>query len=85
MIGPCYTHCPYDNYVYFWQFGRFFVYWLSCIDDMFIAFKYESLINRLKPQRSDEFEMQDFGTTQIFDLKILTDHEACKLDQCQRK
>ena len=51
----------YDNFIYFQQYEGSFVYLLLYIDDMLIVSKDKSLINKLKSQLSDEFEMKYFG------------------------
>ena len=48
MIRWSYISCHYDNYVYFQQFGGFFIYLLLYVDDMLIASNDKSLISRLK-------------------------------------
>jgi len=59
IIGQGYTRSRYDNCVYFQQFfgGSFF--YLLYVDDMLLAFKDMCLINKLKSQLSDGFEMKD--------------------------
>ena len=61
MIWQGYTRCHYENCVYFQQSGGSFIYMLLYVDDMLIASKDKSLIDKLKSQLSDEFEMKDLG------------------------
>ena len=58
IIGQDYTHCHYDNCVYFQEFGKSCVYLLLYVDDMLIVSKNKSLINNLKQELSNEFEMK---------------------------
>jgi len=85
-IEQGYIRCHYDNCIYFQQFGGSFVYLLLYVDDMLIASKDKSLINKLKCQLSDEFEMKDLGATKkILGLEIHRDRKAGKLYLSQRK
>jgi len=62
MIGQGYTRSRDDNCVYFRQFSSgSFVCLLLYFDDMLIASKNKSLISKLKPQLSREFEMKGLG------------------------
>ena len=61
MIRQGHTHCHYDKCMYFQQFGKSFVYLLVCIDDMIIASKGKSVINKLKSRLNIELKMKDLG------------------------
>jgi len=80
MLGQGYTVCQYDSCVYFQQFGGSFVYLSLYVDDMLIVSEDKSLINKLKFQPSNEFEMKDLGATKIIlDMEIHRDRKASKL------
>lgn len=81
MIGQGYTHNQYDNCVYFQHSsGGSFVYLLLYVDDMLIVFKDKSLINKLKSQLNDDFEMKDLrATKKILGMEIQRDQKADKL------
>ena len=66
--------------MYFQQFGGSFTYLLLHVDDLLIASKDKSLINKLKSQLSDEFEMKDLGAAKMtFGMEIHRDHNVRKL------
>ena len=81
MIKQGYTRSRYDNCMYFRQFsGDSFVYLLLYVDDMLIASKNKSLINKSKSQLSREFEMKDLGAAKkILGVEIQRDRKASKL------
>ena len=62
MISQSYSRSEYDSCVYFRRLpDGSFIYLLLYVDDMLIAAKGVSEINRLKQQLSGEFEMKDLG------------------------
>ena len=62
MGSQGYTRSQYDNGVYFQQSSNgSFIYLLLYVDDMLIASKDMSLINKLNSQLSNEFEMKNLG------------------------
>jgi len=77
MIRQGYSQCCYDNCAYFQQFEVSFVSLLLYVDDMLIASKDKSLINNLKSQLNDEFEMKDLGTAKkMLGMEIHRDRKA---------
>jgi hypothetical protein len=87
MIKHGYTRSYYDNCVYVQQSSNgSFVYWLLYADDMLIASKDISLVNKLKSQLSSEFEMKDLGAAKkILGMEIHRDRQAGKLFLSQKK
>ena len=86
MIGQGYTRCHYDNFVYFQQSSGSFIYFLLYVDDMLIASKDKSMINKLKSQLSDKFEMKDLGAAKkILGMEIHRYQKVGKLYLSQRK
>ena len=86
MIRQDYTQCHYDNCVYFQQYEGSFVCLLLYVDEMLIASKDKPLINKLKSQFSDEFEMKDPSSVQkILGMGIHRDRRADKLYLSQKK
>ena len=80
------ARCHYDNCVYFQQSGAFFIYLLLHVDDMLFPSKDKSVINKLKSQLSDDFEMKDLGAAKkILGMEIHRDQKANKLYLSQRK
>jgi hypothetical protein len=62
MISQSYSRSEYDSCVFFRRLpDGSFIYLLLYVDDMLIAVKGVSEINRLKQQLSGEFEMKDLG------------------------
>jgi len=60
--GKRYTRSHYDPCVYYNKLpGREFIYLLLYVDDMLIASKCISTINKLKKGLSFEFKIKDFG------------------------
>ena len=72
MVGYGYFKSKYDNYVYFKELvNGSFIYLLLYVNDMLIAAKDMSKIDRLKSQLSNEFEMKDLGANRkILSVKI---------------
>ena len=71
----------YDNYVYHKElFDGSFIYLLLYVDDMLIAYKNTSKINRLKTQLQGEFEIKDLGVVnKMLGMEIHRDLEVGKL------
>ena len=62
MCGCGYTRSLYDPCVYFCKLlSGEYIFLLLHVDDMLIASKNRSLIEKLKIQLSCEFEMKDLG------------------------
>jgi len=77
MIGQVHAQCHYDNCVCFQQFCGSFVYLLLYVDDLLIASKDKSLINKLKCQLTDEFEIKDLGASKkILGMEIQRDQKV---------
>ena len=87
MIRQGYSRSQYDNCVYFKQFSyRAFVYLVLYVYDILIAFQDKLLIDDLKAQLSDEFEMKVLGGTKnILVMEIHRDRKARKLFLSQKK
>ena len=81
MVGNDYCKSAYDNCVYHKKLSNgSFIYLLLYIDDMLIATKDMSEINRLKAQLNGEFEMKDLGPAKkILGMEIHRDRNAGKL------
>lgn len=83
MVEQGYTRSRYDSCVYFRQYSDgSFIYLLLYVDDMLIASKDKTLINKLKSQLSREFEMKDLGAAKKIlgmEMEILRDRKAGKL------
>jgi len=62
--GKRYTHNHYDLCVYYNRLPRGeYIYQLLYVNDMLIASKSRSIIDKLKKDLSSEFEMKDLGET----------------------
>jgi len=59
MINANYTQCEYDNCVYFKQCNDNFTYLLLYVDDILIAVRNKTHIQKLKSQLKKEFDMKD--------------------------
>ena len=59
MINANYTRCKCDIYVYFKQCNDDFTYLLLYVNDMLIATKNKTHIQKLKAQLKKEFDMKD--------------------------
>ena len=86
MVGNGYCRSAYDNCVYHKKHSNgSYVYLLLYVDDMLIAAKDMSEINRLKTQLSGEFEMKDLGAAKkILGMEIQRDRKAGKLSLSQK-
>ena len=72
MHGKKYTRIKYDQCVYYNKLSSGeYIYSLLYVDEMLIAFKSRSAIDKLKKQLSSEFEMKDLGEAKkLLDMKI---------------
>ena len=60
MHDKKYTRSKYDSCIYYIKLPSYeSIYLLLYVDDMLIAFKSRSAIDRLKKQLSSEFKMKD--------------------------
>ncbi|PPR84446.1 hypothetical protein GOBAR_AA36262 [Gossypium barbadense] len=86
MIQHGYTRCDYDACVYHRKLSDgSHIYLLLYVDDMLIASKNMSEINKLKSQLSGEFEMKDLGAAKkILGMDIHRDRKAGKLRVSQK-
>nr|GMD10698.1 Retrovirus-related Pol polyprotein from transposon TNT 1-94 [Ipomoea batatas] len=87
MLGQGFSRSQYDSCVYFKEFSNgSFVYLLLYVDDMLIASPNMSLVEKLKSQLSNEFEMKDLGAAKkILGMEIHRDRQAGKLYLSQKK
>lgn len=81
------SRSDYDSCVYHKKIpDGSFVYLLLYVDDMLIAARSMSEINKLKTQLSGEFEMKDLGAAKkILGMEIHKDRQAGKLYLSQKK
>ena len=78
MIRQGYCRSQYDDCIYF-QNGSF-IYLLLYVDDMLIASRDKSLIQKLKTQLSNEFDMKELvAAKKILGMEIRRDRQAGKL------
>jgi hypothetical protein len=64
MMSQNYTRSEYDHYVYFKKLHNgIFIILVLYVDDMLLARKLITEINRLKAQMARTFHMQDLGAT----------------------
>ncbi|KAL5768311.1 hypothetical protein ACOSQ2_015094 [Xanthoceras sorbifolium] len=86
MIGNGYSRSNYDSCVYFRKTDDgSFVYLLLYVDDMLIAAKKLSDIDKLKKQLKNEFEMKDLGAAKkILGMEIKRNRKEGKLFLTQR-
>ena len=86
MLEHDFLRNQYDSCVYFkWLPNGSFVYLFIYVDDMLIASKDMSEINKIKTQLSGEFEMKDLGAAKkILGMEIRKDREAEKLYLSQK-
>ena len=77
MRDKKYTRSKYDPCVYYNKLpGREYIYLSLYVDDLLIASKSRSLIDKLKKQLSFEFEMKDLGEAKnVLGMKIEKDRE----------
>ncbi|KAK9715445.1 hypothetical protein RND81_06G165700 [Saponaria officinalis] len=87
MVGHGYSRSSYDNCVYFQKTSDgSFIYLLLYVDDMLIAARDKTLVNKLKAQLSSEFDMKDLGPAKkILGMEISRDRQAGKLLLSQKK
>ena len=86
MMGCGYTRSLFDPCLYFHkqQSGEY-IYLLLYVDDMLIASKNKSSIDKLKLQLSSEFEMKDLREAKrILDIKIKRDRVKGKVSLTQK-
>jgi len=81
MISHNYSRSNYDSCVYHKKLlDGTYVYLLLYVDDMLIASKSISEINKLKTLLNNEFEMKNFGAAKkILGMEIRKDRNAGKL------
>jgi len=61
-----------------------YIYLLLYVDDMLIASKYRSAIDKLKKDLSSEFEMKDLGKAKkVLDMEIERDRRSGKVSMTQ--
>ena len=86
MISKTYTRSLYDPCIYFHKLpSGEYIYLLLYIDDMPIASKNRSAIDRLKGQLSSEFEMKDPGEVKkILGMEIERDMVKEKVSLTQK-
>ena len=87
MVGHGYSRFNYDNCVYFQKTSDgSYIYLLLLVDDMLIAARDKSLVNKLKAQLSSEFDMKDLGPAKkILGMEINRDLQDGRLFLSQRK
>jgi len=81
MCGKKYTISKFDPCVYYNKLsGGEYIYLLLYVDDMLIAFKSRSTIDRLKKQLSSEFERKDLSEeNKVFGIEIVRDRHTGKV------
>jgi hypothetical protein len=85
MISHGFKRSDYDSCVYLKIVNGSAIYLLFYVDDMLIAAKEKSEIDKLKAQLSKEFEMKDLGAAKkILGMKIVRDRKSDKLYLSQR-
>jgi hypothetical protein len=86
MVGHNYFRSQYDSCMYFKNLGNdSFIYLLLYVDDMLIAAKDISEINRLKEELHGEFEMKHLGAAKkILGIEIQRDKISGKLYLTQK-
>ena len=87
MIGQKYTRSKYDHCVYLrkLQDGSF-IYLLLYVDDMLIASRSHTEIEKLKTQLNREFEMKDLGKAKkILGMEISRDRKLGRLCLSQKE
>ena len=87
MIGQKYTRNKYDHCVYLHKLqDRSYIYLLLYVDDMMIASKSHTEIEKLKSQLNREFEMKDLGEAKkILGMKISRDRKLGRLCLSQKE
>ena len=86
MINIGYIRSEYDSCVYHRKLSDgSYIYLLLYVDDMLIACKYPTEINKVKAQLSGEFEMKDLGLAKrILGMEIIRDRKAGRLCLSQK-
>jgi len=86
LRGKKYTHNHYDPCVYYNRLPEGeYIYLLLYVDDMLIASKSRSAINKLKKDLSFEFEMKDLGEAQkVLGMEIVRDGRSGKVSLTQK-
>ena len=84
--GKRYTRSHYDPYVYYNKLpGGEYIYLLLYVNDMLIASKSRSAIDKLKKDFSSEFEMKDFGEAKkVLGMEIERDQKSGKVSLTQK-
>jgi len=87
MIEHDYSKSKYDSCIYHRKLNDgSFVYLLLYVDDMLIAAKNMSEVNKLKAQLKQEFELKDLGAAKkILGMKIHKNIQEGKLFLSQKK
>lgn len=81
MVDIRYLRSEYDSFVYHKRLSNdSYIYFLLYVDDMLIACKHSSEINKVNTKLSGEFEIEDLGPTKkTFGMEILRDRKARRL------
>ena len=61
-----------------------YIYLLLYVDDMFIASKSRSVVDKLKKNLFSEFEMKDLGEAKVLSMKIERDRRSGKVSLTQK-
>jgi len=87
MVSQNYTRSEYDHCVYFKKLNNgIFIILVLYVDDMLLASKSITEINRLKAQMARTFDMKDLGAArQILGMEIFRDRRNGKLWLSQQK
>ena len=87
MMSQNYIRSEYDHSVYFKKLSNgMFIILVLYVDDMLLARKIISEINRLKAQMARMFDMKGLGAArQILGMEIFIDGSNCKLWLSQQK
>jgi len=79
MIKVGYNRCEHDSCVYFKQ-SKDPTYLLLYVDDMLIATRNKTYVQKLKTQLKKEFDMKDLGKAKkIFGMEITRDRSSSRL------
>ena len=81
MVGQEYIRSQFDHYAYFKKLvNGEFIYLLLYVDDMLIASRSQTEVDRMKKQLSKHFEMKELGEARkILGMDILRDKAAGKI------
>jgi hypothetical protein len=87
MVSQNYTRIEYDHCVYFNKLNNgIFIILVMYVDDIILARKSITEINRLKAQMASTFDMKDLGAArQILGMEIFRDGRTAKLWLPQQK